>query len=144
MRLTSPVRFRAVLLGVAVLVAPALSACGGTTEYTLTNMPANLAVNPFMWQAALDTLKFVPLASADPATGRIRTQWAPSGSGVPGEETMVDVLIVGRELRSDYLAVDVYRRVNGAPAAVNPQAAIDVHTAIITRARQLMSSAENY
>jgi hypothetical protein len=147
MRSIKPVRaiIRAALAGTLVLVAPALAGCSsGSADYTLTNMPANLAVNPFLWQATMDTLNFLPVAQADPAAGRIRTGWRASGSNVPGEEARVDVLIVGRTLRSDAIAVDVYRRIGGGPERIDAKASVDVHTAIVTRARQLMNSAENY
>lgn len=147
MRSTKPVRavLRAALLGTLALAAPAMSGCSsGPEEYTLANMPANLAVNPFLWQATLDTLSFMPIAQQDPAAGRIRTNWKPSGSKVAGEEARIDVLIVGRTLRSDAIAVDVYRRVGGGPERLDPTTSVEIHTNIIMRARQLMSSAENY
>jgi hypothetical protein len=135
---------RAALLGTLALAGAALPGCAsGPEEYTLANMPANLNVNPFLWQATLDTLSFMPIAQQDPAAGRIRTGWRPSGSKVPGEEARVDVLIVGRALRTDAIAVDVYRRVGGGGERLDPAASVEIHSQIILRARQLMSSVEN-
>lgn len=147
MRSITPVRAttRAAVLGLLALAAPALSACSsGPEEYTLANMPANLAVNAFLWQGTLDTLKFMPIAQQDPAAGRIRTGWKATGSNIPGEEARIDVLIVGRQLRPDAIAVDVYRRIGGGPERLDPTTSVDIHTAIILRARQLMTSAEDY
>jgi len=147
MRSIKPVRAisRAALAGMLALTAPALTGCSsGAADYTLTEMPGDLAVNPFLWQATLDTLNFMPMAQVEPSTGRIRTGWRASGSKVPGEEARIDVLIVGSELRSDAIAVDVYRRVGGGAERLDPTASVEIHTNIIMRARQLMSSAENY
>ena len=70
MRPIKPVRAitRAALAGTLALMTPGLLGCSsGAEDYTLANMPANLAVNPFLWQAALDTLNKFPVAVADPA-----------------------------------------------------------------------------
>src|SRR4051812_28842963 len=36
---------------------------------------AGLSVNAYLWRATLDTLSFMPLASADPFGGTIITEW---------------------------------------------------------------------
>ena len=36
---------------------------------------AGVGVNAFLWRAALDTVSFMPLASADPWGGVINTEW---------------------------------------------------------------------
>jgi hypothetical protein len=43
---------------------------------------AGLSVNAYLWRAALDTLSFMPLASADPFGGTIITDWySPPAAG---------------------------------------------------------------
>src|SRR5262249_17521407 len=51
---------------------------------------SGISVNAFLWRAALDTLAFMPIASADPFGGTIITDWyAPPSS--PNERVKVNV-----------------------------------------------------
>ena len=98
-------------------------------------------VSPILWQAALDTLDFVKLASEDPLAGSMVTDWY-SPAGKPNERYKVNVFILARSLRSDALAVTVTRQerqVNGnwAETTIARQVENDLETAILTRARQL-------
>ena len=63
-----------------------------------------LGVNAYLWRGALDTLSFMPLASADPFGGVIITDWyTPTASN--GERFKATAYILGRELRSDGVRV---------------------------------------
>ena len=68
-----------------------------------------LGVNSYLWHAALDTLSFMPLASADPFGGVIITDWyvAPNA---PDERLKVTIYIMDRNLRADGLKVVVFRQ----------------------------------
>jgi len=66
-------------------------------------------VSPILWQAALDTLDFVKLASEDPLAGSMVTDWY-SPAGKPNERYKVNVFILARSLRSDAIAVTVTRQ----------------------------------
>ena len=59
-----------------------------------------LGVNSYLWHATLDTLSFMPLASADPFGGVIITDWyvAPTA---PDERLKVTIYIMDRNLRAD-------------------------------------------
>jgi hypothetical protein len=70
---------------------------------------SGLGVNAFLWRASLDTLSFMPLASADPAGGVIITDWY-SPPGAPGERFRASAFILGRQLRSDGIRVTVFRQ----------------------------------
>ena len=73
-----------------------------------------LGVNSYLWHASLDTLSFMPLASADPFGGVIITDWyvAPNA---PDERLKVTIYILDRNLRADGLKVVVFRQTrNGA------------------------------
>jgi hypothetical protein len=70
---------------------------------------AGLGVNAFLWRASLDTLSFMPLASADPFGGVIITDWY-SPPGAPGERFRASAFILGRQLRSDGVRVTVFRQ----------------------------------
>jgi hypothetical protein len=104
-----------------------------------------LAVNAYLWRASLDTLAFMPLASADPFGGVIITDWyAPPES--PAERFKMSVLIVDRTLRADGVRVSVFRQVQNssgdwADASVEPKTATDVENAILTRAREMRTAA---
>ena len=69
-----------------------------------------LGVNAYLWRGALDTLSFMPLASADPFGGVIITDWyTPPPSN--GERFKATAYILGRELRSDGVRVAIFRQV---------------------------------
>ncbi len=71
---------------------------------------AALGVNAYLWRGALDTLAFMPLASADPFGGVIITDWyqPPSSSG---ERFKATAYILGRQLRADGVRVAIFRQV---------------------------------
>ena len=98
-------------------------------------------VSPILWQASLDTLDFVKLASEDPLAGSMVTDWY-SPAGKPSERYKVNVFVLARSLRSDALAVTVTRQErqangNWAETTIARQVETDLETAILNRARQL-------
>jgi hypothetical protein len=100
-----------------------------------------LPVNKYMWQAALDTLSFLPLSSTDPFTGVIVTDWGATPEA-PGERFKVTAFIVSPVLSAASLKVAVYRETRNAdgiwlPAQVSPETARKLEDAILTRARQI-------
>jgi uncharacterized protein DUF3576 len=104
------------------------------------------AVSPILWQATQDTLHFAGVASEDPMTGLLMTNWY-SPPGKPNERLRVSVFILSRALRSDSLAVTVERqaRSSGAGWGDTPVArdvVTGLETAILQRARQIR--AERY
>jgi len=101
---------------------------------------SGIAVNSFLWRASLDTIAFMPLASADPFGGVIITDWySPPES--PGERFKVNVYILDRQLRADGIRAAVFRqRLAGgqwAEAPVDKATTTELENAILTRARQL-------
>lgn len=100
-----------------------------------------LPVNKYLWQASLDTLSFLPLASTDPFTGVIATDWG-STPQAPGERFKVTAYMVKPDLAASSLKVAVYRESRNeaglwVPSAVNPDTATKLEDAILTRARQI-------
>jgi hypothetical protein len=99
-----------------------------------------LGVNAFLWRGALDTLGFMPLASADPFGGVIITDWyqPPASSG---ERFKATAYILGRQLRADGVRVSVFRQVQqgGAwvDAPVGSTTATDIENKVLSRAREL-------
>ncbi|RMD62639.1 MAG: DUF3576 domain-containing protein [Alphaproteobacteria bacterium] len=116
---------------------------GGSSEEAnaATGGAVGIGVNSFLWRASLDTLSFMPLASADPFGGVIITDWyAPPET--QNERFKVTVYILGRDLRADGIRAAVFRQVRTADgtwvdAKVEPKTATDLEDAILTRARQL-------
>ena len=100
-----------------------------------------VAVNAFLWRASLDTISFMPLASADPFGGVIITDWfAPPET--PEERFKVNVYILGRVLRADGIKVSVFRqqRDNAGrwnDVTVGPDVAVEIENAVLSQAREL-------
>ena len=102
-------------------------------------------VNRFLWQASLDTLSFMPLASTDPFTGVIATDWSSTPSS-PGERFKVTVYLTNPKLAATSLKVAVYRQVQNGTGTwvqtdVDPATPRQIEDAILTKARQLRVAA---
>lgn len=104
---------------------------------------AELGVNSFLWRASLDTLSFMPLASADPFGGVIITDWY-SDPSTPNERFKATVYILDTRLRADALNLSLFRQVRGAngwqDTSVDPDTEIQLENAILRGARQLRLS----
>jgi hypothetical protein len=108
---------------------------------------APIGVNGYLWRASLDTLAFMPLASADPYGGVILTDWY-TNPEQPAERFKCTVYILDTRLRADGLNVTVFKQVKDATGAwvdapTNDQTSVDIENAILTRARQLRLSNVN-
>ena len=160
-------RKRLVLSAAAIGLGLALAACGSHKKNTFQGAPEGgggvglnlyggskpdgsdgaVAVNAFLWRASLDTLAFMPLASADPFGGVIITDWyAPPET--PDERFKVNVYILGRALRADGLKISDFRPTRDAQgtwhdAAVGGEIPTQFEDAVLTRARQLRLQAVN-
>ncbi|HTS94165.1 MAG TPA: DUF3576 domain-containing protein [Stellaceae bacterium] len=104
-----------------------------------------VGVNSFLWRASLDTVSFMPLASADPFGGVIITDWY-SPPKTPDERFKVNVFILGRDLRADGVRASVFHQTKDpkgqwVEASVDANTATDLENAILTRARQIRLSA---
>ena len=157
---------RGVTTGALVLSLTALAACssggprtfqtlepGGFSVFGLgggkKSAPANagqpaIGVNGYLWRATLDTLSFMPLASADPYGGVVITDWYVNPEK-PDERFKCTVYILDSRLRADGLNVAVFKQTRDAtgnwidaPAA--GQTETDIENAILTKARQLRLS----
>ena len=104
-----------------------------------------LGVNSYLWRATLDTLNFMPLASADPVGGVIISDWY-AAPEKPDEHVKVNVYILDKRLRADALKVTVFRQVRNAAgwtdAQVNPDTGVKLENAILSRARELRLSTQ--
>jgi hypothetical protein len=130
---------------VAALMVLALATPGCTRNRNLPTTLApsqvtTLAVNSYLWRAAIDTVSFAPLLQANPSSGVIITDWY-TNPRAPGERVKLTVAILDPDLRADALRVTAARQVNQNGAWVDaPVSAATVQKLediILTRARDL-------
>ena len=109
------------------------------TELAPSRM-TQIGVNTYLWRAAVDTLSFAPLVTADSNGGVIVTDWYANPNS-PGERVKLTVSIIDQDLRADALRVAASRQVNQGGVWVDaPVAAATVQKLediILTRARDL-------
>jgi hypothetical protein len=144
------IRMRGLIAGAAAVALLGVAACssgprflGGKSEVT-ANETGAIGVNGYLWRATLDSLSFMPLASADPYGGVIITDWY-SSPETPNERFKCTVYILDSRLRADGLNVAVFKQVRDAAGAwadsePSVQTEADLENAILTRARQLRLS----
>lgn len=135
----------------SILIASGCSVFGSGTARTATSSATNLGpeetggigVNAYLWRASLDTLDFMPLASADPWGGVIVTDWYANPSK-PDERFKVTVYILDTRLRADGVSAAVFKEVNAngvwTTAPVSPDTNIAFENAILAKARELKLS----
>ena len=116
------------------------------------NLPAGLApsrvttlaVNSYLWRAAIDTVSFAPLLQANPSSGVIITDWY-TNPKAPGERVKLTVAVLDPDLRADALRVSAARQVNQngtwVDAPVSAATVQKLEDIILTRARDLRRAA---
>ncbi|GBQ91046.1 hypothetical protein AA13595_3041 [Gluconacetobacter johannae DSM 13595] len=101
---------------------------------------ANSGVNAYLWRGAIDTLSFMPFASADAVGGVILTDWY-TPPATKNERFKITAYILSRNLRSDAIRVSVFRQAltdgQWMDTPVAPNTVSDITSKILTRARQL-------
>lgn len=112
----------------------------GKSKKAADDAASGIGVNSYLWRAALDTVSFMPLASADPFGGTILTDWYASQDN-PNERLKLNVFILDRQLRASGLQVRVFRQVRKGTewqdAPVAAETGRKIEDTILTRARQL-------
>ena len=132
-----------VTLVTVIAAGLAVSGCAKNRDVPTELAPSrmtSIGVNAYLWRAAVDTLSFAPLVTADSNGGVIVTDWYTNPKS-PGERVKLTVSIIDQELRADALRVAASRQINqngvwvSAPvAAATVQKLEDI---ILTRARDL-------
>jgi hypothetical protein len=109
-----------------------------------TSSGGAIGVNSYLWRATLDTISFMPLASADPFGGTIITDWYEDPK-TQGERYKVNALILDKTLRADGVRVQVFKQklTKGTwrDSAVDAKLARTLEDTILTRARELRVAA---
>ena len=98
-------------------------------------------VNRFLWRASIDTLSFLPIASTDPFTGVIATDWGATPAA-PQERFKVTAYVTDTRLTPQALRVAVFKETldgegRWRPGLAAPETARQIEDAILLRARQL-------
>ena len=65
-----------------------------------------LPINPYLWKASIETINFMPIASADPFAGIIVTDWYSANS--PKERCKLNIFINGLDLKTQNLKVNSF------------------------------------
>ena len=126
--------------GVGRLTGGTLFSTAHSGESNSSDQGGALGVNAYLWRGALDTLSFMPLASADPFGGVIITDWySPPASN--GERFKATAYILGRQLRADGVRVTIFRQIlqDGqwidSPVAASTTG--EIEDKVLERAREL-------
>jgi len=107
--------------------------------YSTIGMP----INPYLWRASLETISFMPLASADPFGGIIITDWYSTNSNID-ERCKLNIFIKGAELKTNNLVVKSYCQKLTNNNWINIQSEneknIKIENAILNKAKKIKLS----
>ena len=99
-----------------------------------------MPVNPYLWQASLNTINFMPLSSTDPFAGTIITDWYTSEDSI-GERCKLNIFINGAELKTVNLKVlsfcQVFKNNQWVNKTSNQEHNIKLENAILNQAKKL-------
>ena len=106
----------------------------------VTSTTIAMSVNPFLWRAALETIDFMPLSSADQVGGTIITDWY-STSNNENERCKLNIFITGKNLKTENLKVSSFCQEFKNPFWVNKKIDIEnnikIENAILNKAKKL-------
>ena len=113
---------------------------GNNQEQNKSAGMVSMSVNPFLWRAALETIDFMPLSSADQIGGTIITDWY-STSGNENERCKLNIFITGINLKTENLRVVSFCQEFKNPTWVNKEIEkennIKIENAILNKAKKL-------
>ncbi len=135
----APRKITVAAAAVALLALPSCSLFSSSSTESATQQASRVsgaetvAVNRYLWAAALDVLNFLPVQSIDPFTGVIST-----GYGTPpGGSRAYRATVYITDPALDARALNVALQTRSGPVAAETQRAVE--DAILSRARQLRS-----
>ena len=130
----------AAALMVLALATPACSRNRELPNQLAASQVTTLAVNSYLWRAAIDTVSFAPLLQANPSSGVIITDWYRSPK-VPTERVKLTVAVLDPDLRADAIRVSAAKQIyhDGAwyDEPVTAATVQKLEDIILTRARDL-------
>ena len=134
----------ALLLSATLLSVPGCSRNRDIPVELAPSRTTAIGVNSYLWRAAIDTLSFAPLITADSSGGVIVTDWYANPNS-PGERIKLTVSILDQDLRADALRVAASRQVsqngNWVDAPVAAATVQKLEDIILTRARDIRRAA---
>ncbi len=99
-----------------------------------------MSVNPFLWRAALETIDFMPLSSADQVGGTIITDWY-STLNNEMERCKLNIFITGINLKTENLKVvsfcQEFKNPTWINKEINKENNIKIENAILNKAKKL-------
>jgi hypothetical protein len=111
-----------------------------------TQQGLGIQVNAYLWRATLDTLSFMPLASADPFGGVIITDWY-SPPATPDERFKANAYILSQQMSANAVQVSLFHQIlqggQWTDAPVDPDTVSGLEDRILSRAADLRAAAEN-
>src|SRR3569833_2728434 len=129
---------------VLTLAAPGCSRNRNLPTQLAPSQVTTLAINSYLWRAAIDTVSFAPLLQANAQSGVIITDWY-SNPKAPGERVKLTVAVLDPDLRTDALRVSaakqVYQNGGWVDAPVSAATVQKLEDIILTRARDLRRAA---
>ena len=103
----------------------------------------SISTNTYLWQAALEAISFMPIASSDSHGGTIITDWY-SDEKFPNERFKFNIIISSNALEAVALKVNGFKQVrsNGdwKNIKMNENVTKDLEIKILTRARKMKIS----
>ena len=130
-----------------MVLAIAVPGCSRNRSLPTTLAPSQvttLAINSYLWRAAVDTVSFAPLLQANAQSGVIITDWY-SNPKAPGERVKLTVAVLDPDLRADAVRVSaakqVYQNGGWVDAPVSAATVQKLEDIILTRARDLRRAA---
>jgi hypothetical protein len=130
-----------------MVLALATPGCSRNRNLPSTLAPSQvttLAINSYLWRAAIDTVSFAPLLQANAQSGVIITDWY-SNPRAPTERVKLTVAVLDPDLRADAIRVSAAKQVyqNGGwmDAPVSAATVQKLEDIILTRARDLRRAA---
>jgi hypothetical protein len=134
----------AAALMVLALASPGCTKNRNLPTHLAPSQVTTLAINSYLWRAAVDTVSFAPLLQANAQSGVIITDWYRNPK-VPNERVKLTVAVLDPDLRADAIRVSAAKQVyqNGAwtDAPVSAATVQKLEDIILTRARDLRRAA---
>lgn len=129
------------LFGKKSLDIASLGKSKGTSNTTMQQV--GLPINPYFWKASLETIDFMPLASADPFAGIIITDWYSLGQN-KNERCKLNIFIKGVEMKTDNLKVNSFcqKNTNGTWTDIpqDKKINIQIENTILNKAKKIRIS----
>ena len=113
---------------------------GGKKENSSGVNMIGMPINNFLWRAALDTISFMPLNSADPIGGTILTDWYSTNNN-ENERCKLNIFITGNDLKTQNLKVTSfcqdYKNQKWVNKSIDQNNNIKIENAILNKAKKL-------